>query len=175
MGRGGEGSREGGKANQTNQICPPLSTGSTGREWKMELSGNVLGCVPLTMWSTADGGRRRKGGVQGKLWGYTVTRDDLLGSEFYPQSPQPFLPLTLLRPHPTQLCFCHGCGQSEATHASIRHLQHSNFKNFFFFLLYMCILPACMPVYHVPTENRRGHWIPGTGVLGGCQLTHRCW
>lgn len=161
MGRGGEGSREGGKANQTNQICPPLSTGSTGREWKMELSGNVLGCVPLTMWSTADGGRRRKGGVQGKLWGYTVTRDDLLGSEFYPQSPQPFLPLTLLRPHPTQLCFCHGCGQSEATHASIRHLQHSNFKNFFFFFtlyVHLACMYACVPCAHREQERTLDPW-----------------
>jgi hypothetical protein len=86
----------------------------------MKLSGNILGCVPLTVWSTADGGRRQKGGVQGGLWGYTVTRDALLGSEFYPRSPQPLLPLILLRQYPTQLCFCHAV-------ARVSNLQHSNF------------------------------------------------
>lgn len=39
----------------------------------MKLSGSVLGCVPLTVWSTADGGRRQKGCVQGKPWGQKVT------------------------------------------------------------------------------------------------------
>lgn len=40
----------------------------------MKLSQNVLGCVPLTTRSTADGGRRQKGGVQGKLWRHKVTK-----------------------------------------------------------------------------------------------------
>lgn len=69
-GRGGER----GRANQTNQVCPYLSIGSTGRESKTKLSGNVLGCVPLTTRSTADGRRRQKGGVQGKLWRHKVTK-----------------------------------------------------------------------------------------------------
>lgn len=63
---GGGGNQRGREASQTNQICPRLSTGSTGRGLKMKLSGNVLGCVPLTVWSTADD---RKEKTEGRCTG----------------------------------------------------------------------------------------------------------
>lgn len=34
-------------------------------------------------------------------------------------------------------------------------------------------LPAC--VCAVPTEARRGHWTPGTGVIDGCKAPFGCW
>lgn len=40
----------------------------------------------------------------------------------------------------------------------------------------MCILWFCVPCLSlVPMECRRGHWIPGNGVIDGCELPCENW
>lgn len=184
-GRGGER----GRANQTNQLCPHLSIGSTGRESKMKLSGNVLGCVPLTTCSTADGGRRQKGGVQGKLWRHKVTKPRTEPHQGWScgvrilsttspvlVKPAVFSFSYLLRQHPKHsLLSAVLCTERKATNAPICRVYSILIKkknNFYFmhtFCRHVCLCSMCPP--QRPEE--------GTGcprrLTGGSELSHGCW
>ena len=44
--------------------------------------------------------------------------------------------------------------------------------------MHTAVLSACMSVYRmcaVPKDARVGHWIPWTGVTGGCEPFGGCW
>lgn len=50
------------------------------------------------------------------------------------------------------------------------------FVPLFFYFKFLCVLRVCLhvscvpPVWWVPAEVRKGHHIPGTGVLDDCEL-----
>lgn len=43
------------------------------------------------------------------------------------------------------------------------------------FFLCLSILPACLSLQTVPSEVRRGHWIPEIRVMDGCKPLCQCW
>lgn len=185
--REGEGWRESGRANQTNQISPHLSIGSTGRESKMKLSGNVLGCVPLTTCSTADGGRRQKGGTQGNLWRHKVSKPRTethqgwscgvrILSTVSPVLVRPsvFSFSDLLRQHPKH-SFLSAMLWTErkATNAPIRRVYSISIKKNLYFMHTFC-RHGCLCSVCPPQRPEEGTGCP-RGLAGGCELSHGCW
>lgn len=59
------------------------------------------------------------------------------------------------------------CGTSEST-------SHYHLYVFILFLIIcICVYPS-VDMYtcvHVPVEDRKGHWIPGAGITGSCELS----
>lgn len=55
------------------------------------------------------------------------------------------------------------------------------FVPLFFYFKFLCVLRVCLhvscvpPVWWVPAEVRKGHHIPGTGVLDDCELLCVLW
>lgn len=83
-----KGGKKGGRANHINQRCHHFPTGSSVRS-KMSRSGNVLGCVPLTLLFCSRDGRRQREMSKKSFWGEKVnekdshSRKDLLGSQVF--------------------------------------------------------------------------------------------